>query len=88
MPDSGRSALLPASQPDSTTSAPTMKARLLLRPLLLLNTGMLFMALPAPADLIHRYSFNEAPGATTVVDSVGGANGVARVATVDGVPAA
>ncbi len=42
------------------------------------------MALPATAALVHRYSFNDAPGSTNVVDSIAGSNGVLRVATVQG----
>ncbi|MFO1514653.1 MAG: LamG-like jellyroll fold domain-containing protein [Verrucomicrobiota bacterium] len=38
--------------------------------------GLLLGSLSAPAAIIHRYSFNEPTGATTVSDSVGGANGV------------
>jgi hypothetical protein len=33
-----------------------------------------------PAELRHRYSMNEPPGATTVTDSVGGANGIVHPA--------
>lgn len=33
---------------------------------------------PNPAVLAHRWSFNESPGATTVKDSVGGADGTVR----------
>jgi hypothetical protein len=31
-----------------------------------------------PAKLVHRYSFSEAPGSTTVADSVGTANGILK----------
>jgi hypothetical protein len=36
------------------------------------------------ATLIHRYNFNEAPGSTTVIDSVSGSNGVIRQTTATG----
>ncbi len=38
--------------------------------------GLLLGSLSAPAGIIHRYSFDEPPGATTVSDSVGSAHGV------------
>jgi hypothetical protein len=37
---------------------------------------------PAPVELVNRYSFSEAAGATEVVDSVSGANGMAYPAAV------
>lgn len=43
----------------------------------LLLAGLL-AAPAARADLRHRYSFNEAPSATTVSDSVGNANGIIK----------
>ena len=63
-----------------------MKQKPRLQLQLLLSTGLLLIALPASADLIHRYGFNESPGSTTVIDSVGGGtyNGMARVATTQG----
>ncbi|MDB5294280.1 MAG: hypothetical protein JWO31_263, partial [Phycisphaerales bacterium] len=41
---------------------------------------------PAWAGLTHRYSFNDAPGSTTALDSVGGANGVVVDSTTIGNP--
>lgn len=35
-------------------------------------------------NLVHRYSFNEPPGSTTVTDSIRGSNGVARVLSTSG----
>lgn len=37
-------------------------------------------------NLIHRYSFNESSGSTTVLDSIGGANGVLRSTPAGSVP--
>ncbi len=42
----------------------------------LFMVGLLLGSMSAPAAIIHRYSFDEAPGTKTVADSVGGANGV------------
>lgn len=49
-----------------------------------LLAAALLAAHSASANLIHRYSFNEAPGATTVSDSVGGADGHIRMTTAAG----
>ena len=65
---------------------PAMKQQPRLQQLLLLSASLLLIARSASADLLHRYSFNESPGSTTVIDSVGGGsfNGMARVATTQG----
>jgi len=49
----------------------------------LIAVGITAIEFPANAatNLIHRYSFNEPIGSTTVTDSVRGSNGVARVLT-------
>lgn len=36
------------------------------------NSTPITVSLPTPAVLVHRYSFNDAPGSTTVTDSIGG----------------
>jgi hypothetical protein len=36
------------------------------------NSTTITVSLPTPAVLVHRYSFNDAPGSTTVTDSIGG----------------
>jgi len=36
------------------------------------NSTTITVSLPTPVALVHRYSFNDAPGSTTVADSIGG----------------
>lgn len=59
-----------------------MKTKIPLNCLLWLAAGAFLTATPASAEMIHRYSFNEPPGSTTVVDSILGSNGVARLSTI------
>jgi hypothetical protein len=65
-----------------------MKSIISLKRLLLSCTavGIIASVVPATAttNLIHRYSFNESPGSTTVTDSIRGSNGVARVVNNSG----
>jgi hypothetical protein len=49
------------------TTGLDMKTSPLHQQWLLLCAGALVLALPATADLLHRYSFNESPGSTTAV---------------------
>jgi hypothetical protein len=54
----------------------------------LVAAGIITTAFSASSatNLIHRYSFNEPLGSTTVIDSIRGSNGVARATPVGSVP--
>ncbi len=51
---------------------------------LILIFGLLVLTATSSAALRNRYSFNEPPGSTVVIDSVSGSNGVARVLSTTG----